>query len=230
MAIILSIETSTVTSSIAIHEDGALLASQHIHRIKSHSEYLVPSINHLLEVCGIQTSSIHAIAVSKGPGSYTGLRIGTATAKGLCFGLGINLIAINTLEAMAFGFTGLAQEDALLCPMIDARRMEVYCMVFGKGLNILQPTKALVIDENSFKEYLTGQRILFFGNGAAKCKESLRHQPNALFIDGIYPNAEHIGSLAWKQFQQQNFEDITTFEPYYLKDFIAKKPSAPKLV
>jgi len=230
MAIILSIETSTITSSIAIHEDGDLLASQHIHLIKSHSEYLVPTINHLLEVCSIKTREIQAIAVSKGPGSYTGLRIGTATAKGLCFGLDAKLIAINTLEAMAFGIVGFFQEDILLCPMIDARRMEVYCMVLGKELNILQSTKALIIDEYSFTEYLSSQRMFFFGNGAAKCKESLRHQPNALFMDGIHPNAEHIGTLAWRQFKRQNFEDIATFEPYYLKDFIAKKPSASKFV
>jgi len=103
-------------------------------------------------------------------------------------------------------------------------------MVLGKELNILQSTKALIIDEYSFTEYLSSQRMFFFGNGAAKCKESLRHQPNALFMDGIHPNAEHIGTLAWRQFKRQNFEDIATFEPYYLKDFIAKKPSASKFV
>jgi tRNA threonylcarbamoyladenosine biosynthesis protein TsaB len=230
MAIILSIETSTITSSIAIHEDGTLLVSQHIHLIKSHSEYLVPTINHLLEVCGIKATDLHAIAVSKGPGSYTGLRIGTATAKGLCYGLDTKLIAINTLEAMAFGLGGLIPEDALFCPMIDARRMEVYCMVLGKKLNVLQPTKALVIDKNSFAEYLSDQSMVFFGNGAAKCKETLSHQPNALFLDGIHPNAEHIGALAWKQYQLQIFEDVAIFEPFYLKDFIAKKPLVSPLV
>jgi tRNA threonylcarbamoyladenosine biosynthesis protein TsaB len=230
MAIILSIETSTITSSIAIHEDGVLLASQHIQLIKSHSEYLVPSINHLLEVCGIKANDINAIAVSKGPGSYTGLRIGTATAKGLCYGLDANLIAINTLEAMAFGLVGFIPEDTLLCPMIDARRMEVYCMVFGKELNVIQQTKALIIDKNSFVEYLSDHRMFFFGNGAAKCKEALSDQTNALFLDDIHPNAEHIGGLAWRQFQQEQFEDIATFEPFYLKDFIAKKPSASNLV
>jgi len=230
MAIILSIETSTVTSSIAIHDEGVLMASLHVHLTKSHSEHLAPTIKHLLEVCGKSSDDIHAIAVSKGPGSYTGLRIGTATAKGLCYGLNARLIAINTLEAMAFGIAAFSKEDTFLCPMIDARRMEVYCMILDKELKILQPTQALVIDENSFSEYLSDHRIVFFGNGADKCRAALRHQPNAIFLDGIHPNAEHIGTLAWRHFQHQYFEDVATFEPYYLKDFIAKKPSAPKLV
>ena len=230
MSLILSIETSTITSSLAIHNDGVLLASQHVHLIKSHSEYLVPTIKHLLEVCGLETSNLDAIAISKGPGSYTGLRIGTATAKGLCYGLEVKLIAINTLEAMSFGISAFYPEDTLLCPMIDARRMEVYCMIVRKDLSIVQPTKALVIDENSFSDFLSGQKIVFFGNGAGKCQNAMSSQPNAIFLEGIHPNAEHIGALAREQFQKHNFEDVSTFEPFYLKDFIAKKPSASKLV
>lgn len=230
MSILLSIETSTVTSSVALHEDGVLLAYQEIHIQKSHSEYLVPSIKHLYEDCGVDIRSTEAVAVAKGPGSYTGLRIGTATAKGLCFGLDARLIAINTLEAMAYGIARYYGEDILLCPMIDARRMEVYCLVTDSSLRIIAPTSAVVVDEYSFNNLLSGNKMVFFGNGAEKCKHILKEQRNAVFIDRIHPSAKHIGDLGWRAWHERKFEDISTFEPYYLKEFIAKKPSASKLV
>ena len=230
MALILSIETSTQTSSIAIHKNGALISSLNIHQEKSHSEYLTPSIKYLLETCGVSMQSINAVAISKGPGSYTGLRIGTSTAKGICYALDTKLIAINTLEAMAFGMAKYQYEDVLLCPMIDARRMEVYCILTEKDLTSIEKTQAKIIDDSSFSEILTKRKIIFFGNGSAKCKESLSHNNNAIFLEDIHPSAVHVGALAWEAYQKEQFEDTAYFEPFYLKDFIAKKPSANKLV
>ena len=230
MAVILSIESSTKTSSIALHEGERLISSLNIHLDKSHSEYLTPSIKYLVEASGLKMEQIDAVAISKGPGSYTGLRIGTSTAKGICYALDAKLIAINTLEAMAFGMSKLYVEDVLFCPMIDARRMEVYCLLANSKGGIIENTQAKIIEESSFEQYLTAQRILFFGNGATKCKPILGHEKNAFFIDNIHPSAEHIGTIAWTNFQNDQFEDVAYFEPYYLKDFIAKKPSAKKLV
>ncbi len=230
MALILSIETSTLTSSIAIHEDGRLISSQHLHIDKSHSAYLAPSIKYLFETCGLKIDAIDAVAISKGPGSYTGLRIGTSSAKGICYALEAKLIAINTLEAMAYGIAKNQYEEVLICPMIDARRMEVYCLVARHDMSIIKPTEAKVIDESSFSNLLSDHKIIYAGNGALKCKPMLDYSDNAIFIEDIHPSAEHIGSLAWQAYQQNKFEDLAYFEPYYLKDFIAKKPSAKKLV
>ena len=230
MAIILSIETSTQTSSIAVHNRGVLVSSLHVHIEKSHSEYLTPSIKYLLETSGIEMNSLDAIAISKGPGSYTGLRIGTSTAKGICYALDSKLIAVNTLEAMAFGMSKFYGENTLLCPMIDARRMEVYCMVSKKDLTIVEQTNAKIIDQSSFEKLLSKNEMVFFGNGSLKCKTMLGNNKNASFIDDIHPSAENIGALAWQSYQKNQFEDTAYFEPFYLKDFIAKKPSANKLV
>ncbi len=230
MAIILSIETSTKTSSIAIHENGRLISSQHIHIDKSHSEYLTLSIKYLIETSGLKISDIEAVAISKGPGSYTGLRIGTSTAKGICYGLDAKLISINSLEAMALGMIKCHEIDALFCPMIDARRMEVYCLITNSELSILEATQAKVIESDSFSNLLSAKKIVFFGDGAGKCKAVLNHNKNAVFIENIHPSAENIGFLAWQAYQKNQFENVAYFEPYYLKDFIAKKPSAKKMV
>jgi len=230
MTVILSIETSTKTSSIAFHENGVLLSSLNIHLDKSHSEYLTPSIKYLMEVSGLKMNNVDAVAISKGPGSYTGLRIGTSTAKGICYALDAKLISVNTLEAMAYGLSKIRTEDELFCPMIDARRMEVYCLLIKKGMSIVEKTQAKIIDTTSFKDYLSKHKIVFFGNGSSKCKEALSHTGNAIFIDNIHPSAEHVGALSWQAYNKNQFEDPAYFEPFYLKDFIAKKPSAKKLV
>lgn len=230
MAIILSIDTSTGTSSIALHHAGKLISTQSVHNDKSHSEYLVPSIKYLCETSGISLKSIEAIAISRGPGSYTGLRIGTSTAKGLCYGLDIRLIAINTLEAMCYGMKKYLGSDYWLCPMLDARRMEVYCMVMHMDGTVVENTQAKVIDENSFGHLLENGKMVFFGGGATKCKHALGQHDNAVFVDDIHPSAKHIGAMAWEKYQKNQFEDLAYFEPFYLKDFIAKKPSANKLV
>ena len=158
MAIILSIETSTPVSSIAIHSDGQLLAQQSIHQNKSHSQYLVPSIRNLCEMSGVPQKDIAAVAISEGPGSYTGLRIGTSSAKGLCFALDIPLIAVNTLAAMAAGISTYFANDALLCPMLDARRMEVYCLLTKADGQILKPTSAMIIEDGSSTSFCDSNR------------------------------------------------------------------------
>lgn len=230
MAIILSIETSTPVSSIALHDSGVLISSQSIHKNKSHSEFLVPSIQYLCQASGITMQEIKSVAISKGPGSYTGLRIGTSTAKGICYGLDAQLIAVNTLEAMAHGISKYFDQETLLCPMLDARRMEVYCLAMINDGKILEPTNARIIDENSFQNLLDKNKVVFFGNGAIKCKSILGNHNNAIFIDDIYPSAIQIGELAWEKHQNASYEDLAYFEPFYLKDFIAKKPSSKKMV
>jgi len=165
-----------------------------------------------------------AIAITKGPGSYTGLRIGTATAKGLCFTLQKPLIAVNTLEAMTHEVSSFfISQSYYFCPMIDARRMEVYCGVYNEQLQTILPIEAKVIDENSFADVLVNQKVVFFGDGSDKCKVKLSHQSNAFFIRGIRPSAQQVGELAWLSFQKTIFEDIETFEPFYLKEFISSK-------
>jgi tRNA threonylcarbamoyladenosine biosynthesis protein TsaB len=230
MAIILSIESSASVSSIALHKSGQLISSQSIHIDKSHSEYLVPSIKNLCETSGILMKEIKAVAVSKGPGSYTGLRIGTSTAKGLCYGLDTRLVGINTLKAMGRGIKKYFSEDILLCPMLDARRMEVYCILLKNDGSVVEETQAKIIDHSSFQKQLADSKIVFFGSGSAKCKSILENNENSIFIDGIEPSAIQVGELAWEKYQNNQFEDLAYFEPYYLKDFIAKKPSASKLV
>jgi tRNA threonylcarbamoyladenosine biosynthesis protein TsaB len=229
MATILSIETSTPVSSVAIHRQGGLLASQCIHKDQSHAENLLPSIHQLLQICKIGMRELDAIAVSQGPGSYTGLRIGTSTAKGFCFGTGARLIAINSLKAMAYGVRKYFDEDSLLCPMLDARRMEVYCMMLKQDLTVVEQTQARIIDENAFQEYLTRGKVVFFGDGAMKCKKLLAHS-NALFIEAVSPSAVQIGAMAGISYKNEQFENVEYFEPLYLKDFIAKKPSRKNLV
>lgn len=230
MAIILSIETSTPVSSIAIHSNGNLIASQSIHKNKTHSKYLIPSIKFLCESSDLRVSDIVAVAISEGPGSYTGLRIGTSAAKGLCFGLDAKLIAINTLQAMARGIADYYDDTFLFCPMLDARRMEVYTMLIQKDGTVLEPTAAVVVDNDSFKDILEKHKVVFFGNGATKCQSLIGKNPSAYFLHNVYPSAEHIGIMAWEKFRKEQYEDLAYFEPFYLKDFIAKKPSAKKLV
>lgn len=229
MARILSIETSTRTSSVALHQEGKLIASQQIYAEKSHASYLSLSIKNMMETSGMKLDQLDAVAISEGPGSYTGLRIGTSTAKGLCYALDIKMIAINTLKSMASGMTRYYDDQVLYCPMIDARRMEVYCLLADNKLNELQPTRAKIIDASSFSDLLDTQKIVFFGDGSQKCRQTIIHD-NAIFVDGINANAEYTGVLAHEAFQQEDFVDVAYFEPFYLKDFVAKKPSARKLV
>ena len=219
MALLLSIETATQACSVALHHQGQLLATQTLFIEKSHAKALLPAIEHLLAMTPYTPKELSAIAVSEGPGSYTGLRIGTATAKGLCYALDIPLIAVNTLEAMAHGMQPYNTTGALLCPMIDARRMEVYCLITDSQGNVLEDTHPHVVDEHSFQSWLQAHNMLFFGNGAAKCKSLLQQHANALFINNIHPSAHHVGMLAQAKWQQKVFVDTASFEPLYLKIF-----------
>lgn len=224
MALILSIDTATPVCSVALHRKGGLLACNELHVDRSHSEYLTLSISQVMALAGHGLREIDAVAVSMGPGSYTGLRIGAASAKGLCYALDHKLIAVNTLLAMALGPASMAGEEELLCPMIDARRMEVYYLLSGADLQIREPTAAAVVDGNFLGSYLEEKRVWFFGSGMDKCREVIRHA-NARFIPGQYPSARHMGVLAWEKYLEEEFEDPAYFEPFYLKDFLVKKPS-----
>ena len=224
MALILSIETATKVCSIALHRDGELLGSQELHVDRSHSEYLAIMIRDLLSYAGIEPKELSAVAISKGPGSYTGLRIGVSTAKGLCFGLDIPLISVNSLFAMAYEVNKYNYNGYDLCPMLDARRMEVYCLLTDHKLDIKQETHSRILEDTSFNKETEESPILFFGNGMPKSRELLGKNENAFFIDNIYPKASNIGFLAREKFKNKDFENTVTFEPFYLKDFIATKP------
>lgn len=224
MATILSIETSTTVCSAALHDQGKLLSLEITHTPNSAASQLAVMIDKLLKGSSIK---IEAVAVSGGPGSYTGLRIGVATAKGICYALSLPLIALNSLEIMTIQMNNTKPEtsDSLLCPMIDARRMEVYTMLFNGKLDVIQNVSASIIDETSYADILNYKKIYFFGNGSAKCKDTITH-PNAKFVDGIFPSAGWMGGLAFNSFREKKFEDVSEFEPLYLKDFIAKKPKS----
>jgi tRNA threonylcarbamoyladenosine biosynthesis protein TsaB len=225
MSYILSLETATKTCSVALHRDRQLLALQDFHLEKSHSSILHPLIADLMEYCEVERKQLSAIALSMGPGSYTGLRIGTSTAKGLCFALDVPLIAVNTLEAMALSVQKYNKNDALLCPMLDARRMEVYYQIRDEDGKEVQSTAPLVVEENSFDQYLDEREVWFFGDGSEKCRPLLESRfEHAVFIDQILPSAREVGELAWKKFEDKNFEDVAYFEPFYLKEFRTTKP------
>jgi tRNA threonylcarbamoyladenosine biosynthesis protein TsaB len=222
MARILSLETSTTVCSVAVHENEELLAMAEVHVEHSHSSRLAGLIDDVAKVAGVALRDINAVAVSSGPGSYTGLRIGTSTAKGLCYALSIPLISIGTLELLAAQMNEVNVMKAWLCPMIDARRMEVYCRLSDAENKIIGGVEAKIIDENSFEEHLADNRIIFFGNGAEKCRSVLTH-PNAFFAAGITPSASQMGRIALHKFRNNEIEDLVHFEPYYLKEFRIKR-------
>lgn len=226
MALILSLETSVDTCSVAIHDQGNVLANAVISEPQAHASKLGLLIEKVLSESNIPAKLLNAIAVASGPGSYTGLRIGVSTAKGLCYSLDIPLIAVNTLELLAYQASFVASKDSILCPMIDARRMEVYSMLTDSSLKVLQTIQPEVIDEKSYSQTLKDKKITFFGNGSSKCKGVISH-PNALFIDDVVPSAISLGELANRKFQKAEFEDVIHFEPLYLKEFQVKKSTKP---
>lgn len=224
MPYLLSIETATRTCSVAIHDGPRLITAQDLHLDKSHSGSLTRMIENLIGLAGISIADLDAVAVSKGPGSYTGLRIGLSTAKGLCYAKDIPLIGVGTLEAMAWEAARNNPLGAQLCPMIDARRMEVYCLIADPSGKTLQKVQPVIVDETAFAERLQSEHILFFGDGASKCAEVLGQFEKAHVLHHIRPSAVGIGGLAWEAYQQEQFEDLAYFEPFYLKEFQAKKP------
>jgi len=225
--LILSIETSTEVCSIALHNKRELIASDTSTQPYSHAERLAPMIQELFKTSAVEKNRLSAVAVSAGPGSYTGLRIGTSTAKGLAYALDIPLITVNTLHSMLLNLPE-AYAGHLRCPMIDARRMEVYCLLANDTDKILEEVQAKIIDGASFSHYLETQKILFYGNGAAKCAPII-NSTNGLYLNEIVPSAVNIGELAWEKYQQGDFADLAYFEPDYLKPYLAIKAKNPLL-
>ena len=225
MSCILHIETSTEVCSVSVSQDGTSIFSKEDFKVPSHAVVLGVFVDEALSFIDNHAIPLDAVAVSCGPGSYTGLRIGVSMAKGICYGRNIPLIGIPTPEVMAVPvllFEDLP-EDALLCPMIDARRMEVYAAIYDRALNVKREIGADIIDENSYAGFLNEHPVYFFGNGAAKCRGQITH-PNAHFIDDIRPLGKWMFPLAEKEMVRQNFKDVAYFEPFYLKEFVASTP------
>ena len=225
MSCILSIETSTDVCSVAVSQDGACIFHEEDFSGPNHAESLGSFVDEALSFTDNHAIPFDAVAVSCGPGSYTGLRIGVSMAKGICYARELKLIAIPTLQLLSVPILlrHELEDDALLCPMIDARRMEVYAAVYDRGLREVRGIQADIVDGDTYKVYLDEHPVYFFGNGAKKCIETIHH-PNAHLIDGIRPQAKYMFPLAEKRHANQQFEDVAYFTPFYLKDFVAKMP------
>ncbi|TXE18015.1 tRNA (adenosine(37)-N6)-threonylcarbamoyltransferase complex dimerization subunit type 1 TsaB [Psychroserpens burtonensis] len=221
MSIILSIETSTKNCSVSLSKQGETLVLKEDYNINySHAELLHVFIDDVLKTANIKKTEIDAIAVSKGPGSYTGLRIGVSAAKGLCYALDKPLISVSTLHALA---RQLDTQEGVIVPMLDARRMEVYSAIYDYEFNLIRKIEAQILDELSFKEELNNGKVFFIGNGTEKTKALLSHD-NAVYIDNKLPSSNEMSALAYNKYIIGDTEDVAYFEPFYLKDFIALKP------
>jgi tRNA threonylcarbamoyladenosine biosynthesis protein TsaB len=231
MALILNIETSTEVCSVSLADSGNLVVMKESSEGFNHSKSLTVFIEELFKENNLKINAIDAVAVSKGPGSYTGLRIGVSVAKGLCYGLNIPLISVCSLEMMAVHTARnlekyVSQRSSLpflFCPMIDARRMEVYTALYNQDGKEIRPVSAEIIEENFLSELLDKHQILFFGNGAEKCKDRINHQ-NALFAGPAETSAQFMQVISELKFKKQEFEDVAYFEPFYLKNFVATIP------
>ena len=228
MAYILNIETSTRVCSVALTLEGEVVAIEESNEKNSHAENITLFSEKVVTNTGITFRDLDAIAVSKGPGSYTGLRIGVSTAKGFCYALDIPLIAVGTLDALASGMISQIEDsgNSLFVPMIDARRMEVYSAIFDNKLYEIRETKAEIIEEDSFKDLLNKQQIVFAGDGAAKCASFLGQHPNAHLLVDFFPSSSYMRRISYQKYVSQDFEDVAYFEPYYLKDFV---PGIPRV-
>lgn len=226
MSCILNIETSTNVCSVAISEDGKCIYEETDSEGPNHAVKLGVFVDEALSFIDSHAIPLDAVAVSSGPGSYTGLRIGTSMAKGICYGLNIPLLSVPTLELLCVPVLLLheeIEEDALLCPMIDARRMEVYAGIYTRALRPVREVGADVVDADTYKEWLDKHPVYFFGNGAEKCIDVINH-PNAHLIKGVLPQAKWMFPLAEKRIALEQYEDVAYFVPFYLKDFVAKMP------
>lgn len=226
MSCILNIETSTDVCSVAISDNGQVVFNKEDHSGPNHAVKLGVYVDEALSFIDAHGIPLEAVAVSCGPGSYTGLRIGVSMAKGICYGRDVKLISIPTLELMAVPVLlgeHPAEEDALIVPMLDARRMEVYAKVMDRALKEVRSIQADIVDAETYKEYLDRGTVYFFGNGSEKCMEVINH-PNARLVKGIEPLAKNMAPLAEKRFVEGKFEDVAYFVPFYLKDFVAKMP------
>jgi len=225
MTNLIHIETSTSVCSVALSQDDKIVWNKEDYEGQSHSVLLGKYAEELLAFVRSSGISPDGVAVSCGPGSYTGLRIGVSTAKGLAYGLDLPLLSVNTLQVMANNVVKniCVDDNILLCPMIDARRMEVYTSFYDKNLHLIRDIRAEIIDENSYSDILPERKIVCFGNGAEKCKKALNH-PNIEFIDNINPLAKDMVEPALKAFLNREFQDVAYFEPFYLKEFVATVP------
>jgi tRNA threonylcarbamoyladenosine biosynthesis protein TsaB len=223
MAFILSLETATTNCSVSLSKNGKTIAIKEDNdKGYSHAERLHVYIDAVLKEAKIEANNLDAVAVSKGPGSYTGLRIGVSAAKGLSYALEKPLISISTLEALAHQ---VKIDDGVIVAMLDARRMEVYSAIYDSKYNQIRKTKAQILDETSFIAYLNQGKVYFIGNGVEKTKALINH-PNAFFIENKLPSANEMGMLAYNKYKISDIEDVAYFEPYYLKDFVAIKPKS----
>ena len=228
--LILLIETATAVCSIALADNGLILAYKELNERNIHASHITIFIDEVMQSAKKSYSELNAVAVSKGPGSYTGLRIGVSTAKGLCFALDIPLIGVNTLAAMTSGLLQqislpASHQKIIFCPMIDARRMEVYTALYDIYMVEIEPTQAKIIDETTFNSYLTNKLIIFFGDGAQKCEALYKDRKNVQFIE-FDNSATHLAKLAEQKLQNGDCVDLAYFEPYYLKKFIATTPKS----
>lgn len=231
MALLLHIETSTAVCSVGLGKDGELLALKETKEGMKHASHLTVFIEDILKENNLAIADLDGLAISMGPGSYTGLRIGVSTAKGICYGANLPLLAISTLQAMsktAQANEGILSqlknpEKAYFCPMIDARRMEVYTAFYNHKNELVKEISADIIDENSYAQALSEREIVFFGDGAIKCEGTIKNK-NGIFFEGVTPTAAGMIELAEEKFKNKEFEDVAYFEPFYLKDFVATTP------
>ncbi|WP_299833401.1 tRNA (adenosine(37)-N6)-threonylcarbamoyltransferase complex dimerization subunit type 1 TsaB [uncultured Tenacibaculum sp.] len=218
MALILNIETSTKNCSVSIAKDGEMIGFKELNDINySHAEKLHPFIIDAIKQANISIEDLDAVAVSKGPGSYTGLRIGVSSAKGLCFAQNIPLISVETLTSLAHAIS--VEENSLIIPMLDARRMEVYSSIYDANYNLVREVKAEIITEDSFSEYISDRKIYLLGDGSTKCKEVLK-STNFEFVEDKFPSALDMAKISYDKYKKNDIEDVAYFEPFYLKDFI----------
>ncbi len=219
MAYLLHIESTSTVCSVAVSKDAELIALKEINNGYTHAENLHVFIEQLLFETSLQVKDLNAISVSSGPGSYTGLRIGFSAAKGLAYALHIPLITIETLKALSSRVINTENKNAVYCPLLDARRMEVYCAIYDNQLNEILPVRALVLNEESIQVFNQNKDIYFFGDGMPKAKKLLQTMPNVHFIDDITASATYMISLAFKKYSAQDFADVAYVEPNYLKEF-----------
>jgi tRNA threonylcarbamoyladenosine biosynthesis protein TsaB len=223
LALVLSIETATTNCSVSLSKNGkTLFLKEDNSKNYSHAESLHVFINAVLKETKTSSKDLDAIAISKGPGSYTGLRIGVSAAKGLCFALDKPLISISTLEALAHQITC---NDGVIVAMLDARRMEVYSAIYDANYHQIRETEAQILNETAFAEYLNKGKVYFIGNGVEKTKGLIKHT-NAIFIDDKLPSSKEMSAIAYKKYKISDFEDVAYFEPYYLKDFVGLKSNS----
>ena len=222
---ILCLETATPSCSVALVHNGEVLACEEDPKGQNHSEKITLFIDKVMKKAGISYDQLDAVAVSMGPGSYTGLRIGVSTAKGICYAVSKPLIAVETLEAMAYG----CKNNGILIPMIDARRMEVYAAIFDENVNKIKDTEAVIIDENSFSELKKDHHLFLFGDGADKCAELFENDDKITVIKEFYCSARYMNVIAQRKLDAKDFVDVAYFEPFYLKDFVPGTPTVKGL-